>query len=183
MKHTVKRPKAREAGTIGLILVISALFSPLWIMAQGPGDVIKEGSTQIQKHYQGEVDLGICLNLLYPMASYGELRTVQGYRFLPHLFAGVGIGFQFGGPWLALPLSLNAKYFIKPKAKVNPFITADVGWNIPVGMNGPFLSIGGGLRYRKFQCSLTLRPVYLVNRNTKPEYDGVGIGFNAGIWF
>lgn len=184
MNKITKRNAASGTRIALFILIIFALFSPLRMMAQNAA----EPSAYVKNkfRYQPEVDLGMCLNLNHGHNSYGEVRTVQGIRFIPQFSAGIGIGLQFGSGGVGLPFSLNAKYFIMPEAKVVPFVTADVGWHIkmaPVSTHGPFFEIGPGFRYRKFQLSLTFKPEYIHDSGSKFEYMGTNLCLNAGFWF
>lgn len=79
MSHTMKRSKMYDAGAIGLLLVISALSSPLGMNAQKNADT---ETTGFKIRYQPEVDFGICLNLktgATAMENFGQYRDYDSF--------------------------------------------------------------------------------------------------------
>lgn len=151
----------------------------------GPARAEDNAKTSGGIRYEPSVDFGICANLNWSSMGFSELHTVQGIRLLPQFSAGIGLGFQAGSLGVSIPLSLNLKYIILPERKVKPFITADGGWNARIAESwaGPFLEIGPGLRYRKFQCSLTYNVQFAEFDKNRYSSLGNGLFLRAGVWF
>lgn len=97
------------------------------------------GESTFTVGYHGIVEAGFGVG----MGSYGldmfKLDFVNGHRFDEHLFVGGGIGLRqpFDGDLSFIPIFINGRYNLDPKANITPIgsINLGVAFNTSDGLN------------------------------------------------
>ena len=139
--------------------------------------------------YRGFVDGGLLAGKIddtYEKADYSRfaLTTTHGFQINPHIFVGLGLGFQFNMeddliedldalvlPYAAVRYDILARR-ISPfvEARIGGFVSASAQENMTMG--GASISLNAGIRLRRFNFSIgyeALAGTY------KPDLEGIDL--------
>lgn len=161
----------------------------------------KKTFAPIERGFEQSVEVGTA-----PGLGYGNLfvsaEYIAGYRFNNYLFLGGGTGLEWymSGGALAMPIYANARIYLLPKSRWQPFISLSLGVLAPIAdsdgecYDGTQLHINPtiGVNYRinnKYSCYLNLgympRWAYYYNEyfDYTNEYDDHCLTIRLGFTF
>lgn len=121
-----------------------------------------------ERGFEQSVEVGVS-----PALDYGDvflnLEYIAGYRFNNYLFLGGGTGLELLLNYnsLAIPIYANARLYLLPKSRWQPFISLSLGAIVPIAASGseyhrgiqPHINPTVGVNYRinsKYSCYINL---------------------------
>ena len=99
---------------------------------------------------------------------FASAEYIAGYRFNNYLFLGGGTGLELLHYYsLAMPIYANARLYLLPKSRWQPFVSLSLGAIVPIANDGreqhngiqPHINPSVGVNYRinnKYSCYLNL---------------------------
>lgn len=130
----------------------------------------KKTLAPIEQGFEQSVEVGVS-PVLDDSGSFLNLEYIAGYRFNDYIFTGGGTGLEWHttGGALAMPIYANARIYLLPKSRWQPFISLSLGVLVPIAdsdsdgecYDGIQLHINPtiGVNYRinsKYSCYLNL---------------------------
>jgi len=97
----------------------------------------KKTLAPIERGFEQSVEVGVS-----PVLDDGEyflnLEYIAGYRFNNYLFLGGGTGLEWyiNGGALAIPIYANARIYLLPKSRWQPFVSLSLGALVPTEEDG-----------------------------------------------
>lgn len=156
----------------------------------------------IERGFEQSVEVGISPDLSYRADLFASAEYIGGYRFNDYIFTGGGTGLEWymSGGALAMPIYANARLYLLPKSRWQPFISLSLGVLVPIAdsdgecYDGIQLHINPtiGVNYRinsKYSCYLNLgympRWSYTYNEylGYSREYDNHCLTIRLGFTF
>ena len=115
--------------------------------------------------FEQSVEVGghLCLEDISDLFVSAEY--IAGYRFNNYLFLGGGTGLEwciYGGD-LAIPIYANARLYLLPKSRWQPFVSLSLGALVP-------LAVGWNYRYNYDGTQLHINPTIGVNYRINNKY-------------
>ena len=135
---------------------------------------------------------------------FASAEYIAGYRFNSYLFLGGGTGLELllNHNSLAMPIYANARLYLLPKSRWQPFVSLSLGAIVPIANDGreqhngiqPHINPSVGVNYRinnKYSCYLNLGYMprwryYYYNGyfyDTSEEYDDHCLTIRLGFTF
>ena len=123
----------------------------------------KKTLTHTGRGFEQSVEVGVSPDL--DMDAFLNLEYIAGYRFNDYIFTGGGTGLEWymNGGALAMPIYANARIFLLPKSRWQPFISLSLGAIVPIAASGskyqPHINPTVGVNYRinnKYSCYINL---------------------------
>ena len=128
----------------------------------------KKTFAPIERGFEQSVEVGVHSELFYDVSISGEY--IAGYRFNNYLFLGGGTGLEWyiNGGDCAIPIYANARLYLLPKSRWQPFVSLSLGALVPIAEGSGFYHYDGtplhinptiGVNYRinnKYSCYLNL---------------------------
>jgi len=147
----------------------------------------KKTLTHTGRGFEQSVEVGVHLGDPYS-EIFASAEYIAGYRFNNYLFLGGGTGLEwFIGEDLAIPIYANARLYLLPKSRWQPFVSLSLGALVPLAVGSVFYRYDGtqlhinptiGVNYRinnKYSCYLNLgympRWTYYYNEYYDYTYD------------
>ena len=151
----------------------------------------KKTLSPTERGFEQSVEVGVSPNLAEGQV-FLNLEYIAGYRFNNYLFLGGGTGLEWymSGEDLAIPIYANARLYLLPKSRWQPFVSLSLGALVPIteddgirydyNYDGTQLHINPtiGVNYRinnKYSCYLNLG---YMPRRTYYYYNGYGHTMN-----
>ena len=116
---------------------------------------------------------------------FASAEYIAGYRFNSYLFLGGGTGLELllNHNSLAMPIYANARLYLLPKSRWQPFVSLSLGAIVPIANDGreqhngiqPHINPSVGVNYRinnKYSCYLNLgyMPRWTIYEDTSYSY-------------
>ena len=125
----------------------------------------KKTLTHTGRGFEQSVEVGghLCLDDISDLFVSAEY--IAGYRFNNYLFLGGGTGLEwciYGGD-LAIPIYANARLYLLPKSRWQPFVSLSLGALVP-------LAVGWNYRYNYDGTQLHINPTIGVNYRINNKY-------------
>ncbi|MBR7183705.1 MAG: hypothetical protein IKD41_06935 [Alistipes sp.] len=128
----------------------------------------KKTFAPIERGFEQSVEVGVHSELFYDVSISGEY--IAGYRFNNYLFLGGGTGLEWyiNGGDCAIPIYANARLYLLPKSRWQPFVSLSLGALVPIAEGSGFYHYDGtplhinptiGVNYQinnKYSCYLNL---------------------------
>ena len=101
---------------------------------------------RIPSGYQGYFELGNCWHFDKNMQPTIQLSTTHGFYFNEHMYAGLGIGWEFNNDYFLVPFYANLRYVFLSRKSVSPFVSMRLGSFISDNM-GAYGDLAIGARF------------------------------------
>ncbi len=124
----------------------------------------KKTLTPIERGFEQSVEVGVHPNI-DGEDVFLNLEYIAGYRFNDYIFTGVGTGLELllGYYSLAMPIYANARLYLLPKSRWQPFVSLSLGALVP-------LAVGFNYRYNYDGTQLHINPTIGVNYRINNKY-------------
>ncbi|MBQ7310846.1 MAG: hypothetical protein IJW88_04885 [Alistipes sp.] len=126
----------------------------------------KKTLTHTGRGFEQSVEVGVHSELLYDAIISGEY--IAGYRFNNYLFLGGGTGLEWyiNGGDCAIPIYANARLYLLPKSRWQPFVSLSLGALVPIAKG----SDSGYYRKHYDGTQLHINPTIGVNYRINSKY-------------
>ena len=149
-----------------------------------------EGNVRVPGGYQGFIEQGNTWHFDKNMPNRISLSTTHGFYFNGHIFAGVGIGFDFNEDGVLVPFYSNIRYLFNNNKVVSPIVSLRLGSFIGDHM-GAYGDLALGVRFaskRDFAVSIMAAGTYYDKiesynyyNNTYTQMSPSGVSLRIGI--
>ena len=160
-----------------LLSIIMAIFA-ITAFAQN------EGNVRVPSGYQGFIEQGNTWHFDKNMPNSISLSTTHGFYFNGHIYAGVGLGFDFNEEDVLVPFYTNLRYQFNNNKVVSPIVSLRLGSFIGEHM-GAYGDLAFGVRFaskRDFAVSVLVAGTYYDKIKQYSYYDSSSISISpAGI--
>ena len=150
----------------------------------------EEGNVRVPGGYQGFIEQGNTWHFDKNMPNRISLSTTHGFYFNGHIFAGVGIGFDFNEDNVLVPFYSNIRYQFNNTKVVSPVVSLRLGSFIGDHM-GAYGDLAVGVRFaskRDFAVSIMMAGTYYDKiesynyyNNTYTQMSPSGVSLRIGI--
>ena len=151
-----------------ILTLVMALFA-VGVFAQNDENT----GVRIPSGYQGFVELGNTLwHFDKNMPITLQLSTTHGCYFNEHIFAGLGIAYEWNKGYNLLPIYANIRYVIMSRSVVSPIMSLRLGSYLGDNI-GAYGDLAVGVRFaskRDFAISVQLAGTYY-SKIAKSYYD------------
>ena len=136
--------------------------------------------------YQGFLEMGNSWHFDKNMPATMQLSTTHGFYFNGHIFAGLGVAYEWNSKYELMPLYANIRYVFKNNSVVSPVVSMRLGSYISDNM-GAYGDLAVGVRFaskRDFAISVLVAGTYYdkLNYNYYNEYqDAQGYWHNEYV--
>ena len=132
----------------------------------------QENGSRVPNGYQGFIEEGNTWHFDKNMTTTINLSTTHGFYFNEHIYAGLGVGFEFNSDYFMMPFYTNLRYvFINNKA-ISPLLSLRLGSYISESM-GAYGDLAFGVRFaskRDFAVTVLVAGTYF-DKLTYDTYD------------
>ena len=122
-----------------------------------------QDQVRIPNGYQGFLEYGNTWHVFdKEMPNNINLSTTHGFYFSDHIYAGIGIAFDFNNDRVIVPVYANMRYVFVNNKTVSPVLTMRLGSYMSSNM-GAYGDLGIGVRFaskRDFALSVILAGTY-----------------------
>ena len=158
-----------------LLLSFVMVFMAVSMFAQEQEEPI----VRIPSGYQGFLEESNSWHFDKNMPTTIQLSTTHGFYFNGHIYAGLGIGFEFNSDYFLMPFYTNIRYVFINNKTVSPFFGLRLGSFVSDNM-GAYGDLAFGVRFaskKDFAVSIMVAGTYYdkINRSYYDEwYDDQG---------
>lgn len=138
------------------ILSIVMLFMAVSVFAQEGNNI------HVPNGYQGFLEEGNSWHFDKNMSTTIQLSTTHGFYFNQHIYAGLGVGFEFNSDYFLMPFYTNLRYVFIDNKPVSPFLSLRLGSFISDNM-GAYGDFAVGVRFaskKDFAVSVLVAGTY-----------------------
>ena len=141
-----------------VILSVVMLFMAMSVFAQE-----EELKTRVPNGYQGFLEYGNTWHVFDKnMPNTINLSTTHGFYFADHVYAGIGLGFEFNTDRVLVPIYANMRYVFINYKTVSPVLSLRIGSFVGDKV-GAYGDLGFGVRFaskRDFAVSVMVAGTY-----------------------
>lgn len=140
--------------------------------------------SRVPNGYQGFLEEGNTWHFNKDMATTIQLSTTHGFYFNEHIYAGLGVGFEFNSDYLLVPFYTNLRYVFFNNKAISPIVSLRLGSYISDNM-GAYGDLAFGVRFaskRDFAVTVLLAGSYY-DKFTETYYNyDEGYYDEEGMW-
>jgi hypothetical protein len=140
--------------------------------------------SRVPNGYQGFLEEGNTWHFNKDMTTTIQLSTTHGFYFNEHIYAGLGVGFEFNSDYLLVPFYTNLRYVFNNKKAISPIVSLRLGSYISDNM-GAYGDLAFGVRFaskRDFAVTVLLAGTYY-DKFTETYYNyGNEYYDEEGVW-
>ena len=155
-----------------LVLAFVMLFMATSVFAQK-----QETSVRVPAGYQGFLEYGNTWHVFDKnMPTTVNLSTTHGFYFADHIFAGIGLGFEFNTDYFLVPIYANVRYVFIHNKTVSPVMSMRVGSFVGDKV-GAYGDLGIGVRFaskKDFALTAMVAGTYYDKISEYGYYDAEG---------
>ena len=118
--------------------------------------------SRVPNGYQGFLEEGNTWHFDKEMNTTINLSTTHGFYFNEHIYAGLGIGFEFNSDYVIMPFYTNLRYVFFNNKAVSPLVSLRLGSYISDSM-GAYGDLAFGARFaskRDFAVTVLVAGTY-----------------------
>ena len=123
----------------------------------------QDQKTRVPNGYQGFLEYGNTWHVFdKEMPNTINLSTTHGFYFADHIYAGIGIGFEFNSDCVLVPIYANMRYVFLNNKTVSPVLSLRVGSFVGDKV-GAYGDLGFGVRFaskKDFAVSVMVAGTY-----------------------
>ena len=118
---------------------------------------------RIPSGYQGFAEVNSCWHFDKNMPTTVQLSTTHGFYFNGHIYAGIGVGWEFNNSYFLMPFYANVRYVFLNKTAVSPLVSMRLGTFYSSKKMGTYGDLALGVRFaskRDFALSVMVVGTY-----------------------
>ena len=118
--------------------------------------------SRVPNGYQGFLEEGNTWHFNKDMTTTIQLSTTHGFYFNEHIYAGLGVGFEFNSDYFLMPFYTNLRYVFNNNKAISPIVSLRLGSYISDNM-GAYGDLAFGVRFaskRDFAVTVLVAGTY-----------------------